>query len=567
MLDVGSIIKGMAIKTSDVDEYCALAKLRNNDNTAAMAQGVLDRTTKTGVVLDKVNKTGDLLMKPIGMVDRFVIKKLFGACQVQVEKNNGLKVGTEENKVKAGELLEKVILETQQNSMATERSAAMRSGSELMRTITMFSADSMKVIGRVVDSVGELSVLKAKRKATTDPDEIEKLDKKIKSAKKKVAKSTAALATSAVFMALIAQLFGWLYNKDDEDENIVQNMTVDAVGNLLGGLPLIRDVYSRFAEGYDISDYTYSALNDLLDSGYNIFAMVGDVFSGETDSQEVAKNIKNLFYASGQILGLPTRNVYNMAYGLTKRFSPETAYKIDSWFYDQNYSSDLAKAIENEDDEMIATIVGIMLDEKIGGIDDSSVRNELDDLIKKGFSVLPRSVGDSITYEGEKITLTSGQAKSFKEVYSVANEALASLVGLSQYESATDEVKAKAINFIWDIYYNLAIEEVLGVDIESKAVLFAEAIDIEKLAIIIATARAIEADTDKNGKSISGTRKAKIQKYVASLKLTAVQKYMVMGYLGYSNKNGESQVKAYINRLNLSKSEKEKLLAYSGYEG
>lgn len=567
MLDVGSIIKGMAIKTSDVDEYCALAKLRNNDNTAAMAQGVLDRTTKTGVVLDKVNKTGDLLMKPIGMVDRFVIKKLFGACQVQVEKNNGLKVGTEENKVKAGELLEKVILETQQNSMATERSAAMRSGSELMRTITMFSADSMKVIGRVVDSVGELSVLKAKRKATTDPDEIEKLDKKIKSAKKKVAKSTAALATSAVFMALIAQLFRWLYNKDDEDENIVQNMTVDAVGNLLGGLPLIRDVYSRFAEGYDISDYTYSALNDLLDSGYNIFAMVGDVFSGETDSQEVAKNIKNLFYASGQILGLPTRNVYNMAYGLTKRFSPETAYKIDSWFYDQNYSSDLAKAIENEDDEMIATIVGIMLDEKIGGIDDSSVRNELDDLIKKGFSVLPRSVGDSITYEGEKITLTSGQAKSFKEVYSVANEALASLVGLSQYESATDEVKAKAINFIWDIYYNLAIEEVLGVDIESKAVLFAEAIDIEKLAIIIATARAIEADTDKNGKSISGTRKAKIQKYVASLKLTAVQKYMVMGYLGYSNKNGESQVKAYINRLNLSKSEKEKLLAYSGYEG
>ena len=565
ILDFRSIIKGMAVKTGDVDEYCALAKLRNNDNTAAMAQGVLDRTVNTGKAIDKVNKAGDLLMKPIGMVDRFVIKKLFGACQVQVEKNNGLKVGTEENKVKAGELLKKVILETQQNSMATERSAAMRSGSELMRTITMFSADSMKVIGRVVDSVGELSVLKTKRKAATDPNEIAKLDKKIKAAKKKVVKSTAALATTAVFMAFIAQLFRWLYNKDDEDDNVAVNMTVDAAGNLLGGLPLIRDIYARFAEGYDISDYTYSALNDLLDSGYNIFAMVGDIFSGEADSQTVAKNIKNLFYAGGQILGLPTRNVYNMAYGLTKRFSPETAYKIDSWFYDQNYSSDLAKAIENEDDEMIATIVGIMLDENIGGVENSSVRKELDGLTKKGFKVLPRSVGDSITYEGEKIALTSGQAKSFKEVYSIANEALASLVGLSQYESATDEVKAKAINFIWDIYYNLAIEEVLGVDIESKAVLFAEAIDIEKLAIIIATAQAIEADTDESGKSISGTRKAKIQKYIASLRLTAAQKYMIMGYLGYSNKNGESQVKAYINRLNLSKAEKEQLLSYSGY--
>lgn len=79
-------------------------------------------------------------------------------------KDYGLKIGTEENKVKAGELLKRVILETQQNSMATERSSAMRSGSEFMRTITMFSADSMKVIGRVVDSIGELSALKSKKK-------------------------------------------------------------------------------------------------------------------------------------------------------------------------------------------------------------------------------------------------------------------------------------------------------------------------------------------------------------------------------------------------------------------
>ena len=555
ILDIGSIVKGFGIAASDVDDYCALAKLRNNENSAALAQGVLEKT----------GKIGDVLMKPIGWVDRLVVKKLFGACQVQVEKNGGAKAGTKENKLAAGKLLEKVILETQQNAIATERSAAMRDGNDIMKTLTMFSADSMKVIGRVIDSIGEVAVLKAKQKNATDPAEIASLDKKIKAATKKAGRSIASLVSTAAFMALVAQLFRTLYNKDDEDENIVENMKVDAVGNLLGGLPLFRDIYSFYAEGYDLDNYAYSTVNDLLQSGQDVFDVVGSIFEGSTDSRDVAASVKKAAYAGGQLLGIPTRNIYNFVYGLTKRFSPSMAYKIDDMFYNQNYSSDLAKAIKNEDEEMIATIVGIMLDEKIGGIDDSSVRNELDDLIKKGFSVLPRSVGDSITYEGEKITLTSGQAKSFKEVYSVANEALASLVGLSQYESATDEVKAKAINFIWDIYYNLAIEEVLGVDIESKAVLFAEAIDIEKLAIIIATARAIEADTDKNGKSISGTRKAKIQKYVASLKLTAAQKYMVMGYLGYSNKNGEAQVKAYINRLNLSKTEKEQLLAYSGY--
>ena len=556
ILDYSSIVKGIGIKAGDVDTYCELAKLRNNDNTVAMAQGVLD----------KIDKVGNVLMKPIGTVDRFVITKLFGACQVQVQKNYGLKIGTEENKVKAGELLKRVILETQQNSMATERSSAMRSGSEFMRTITMFSADSMKVIGRVVDSIGELSALKAKKKILTDANEIANIDKQIKQATKKVAKSTASLITSAVFMALVAQLFRTLYNKDDEEDNVVANMATDAIGNLFGGLPIFKDIYSRLVEGYDIDGYAYSAINDMLDSADNIFKMCGDIVSGEVASQEVAKNIKNMVYAAGQIFGLPARNVYNVAYGLTKRVSPSTAYKIDTAFYNKKYTSDLNKAIARGDDDMIATIVELMTDERVGDIGDSAVSKELNSLVTKGFDVIPRSVGEKITYNGEEINLTSGQRKQFKQVYSVANKAVASLVKLSQYESASDEVKAKAIKYIYNVYYNLALQDLLGEDLETKTVLFAEAIDVEKLAIIVATANSLTADLDKKGNAISGTRKRKIQAYVNSLKLSAAQKYMVMGYLGFSNLKGEMQVKAYINRLNLTKSEKEKLLKYSGYE-
>ena len=156
ILDYGSVVKGLGVKTSDVDKYCPLAKLRNSDNTAALAQGVLD----------KVDKVSNVLMKPIGIMDRLVVKKLFGACQVQIQKNTGLKIGTEENKVKAGELLQKVILETQQNTIATERSQAMRSSSELMKTMTMFTSDSMKIFGRVVDSWGKVFVINARIKNT-----------------------------------------------------------------------------------------------------------------------------------------------------------------------------------------------------------------------------------------------------------------------------------------------------------------------------------------------------------------------------------------------------------------
>lgn len=552
ILDVSSITKGIGINGNDVDEYCPLAKVRNNDNTVAMAQGVIDN----------VGKVGDVLMKPIGKVDRFVIKKLFGACQVQVEKNGGAKVGTKENKRAAGELLTKVILETQQNALATERSAAMRSGSEIMKTLTMFSSDAMKVIGRVIDSVGELSVLKHRRKSTTDAAEIETLDKKIKAANTKVRKSVTALAVSAAFMALVAQLFRWLYNKDDE-EDVAKTIAIDAAGNLLGGLPIFKDIYARLVEGYDLDNYAYSTLNNLLDSAQNIFDVASDIATGNTD--DITKNIRNIIYAAGQLFGIPVRNIYNVGYGLINRFSPSTAYKIDDMFYNKNYRSDLNKAIETDDDEMIATIVGVMLDENIGEITNSSARKELDKLTKAGYDVIPRAVSETITYDGEEMALTGRQVSQFKEVYSTAHEAVASLVSLSQYHSATEDVQAKAINFIYDVYYNLALEELLGVDLENKNILFAEAIDIEKLALIIATARAMTADTDDSGKAISGTRKAKIQSYINSLRLTAAQKYMIMGYLGYSNTMGETQVKSYINRLPLTSDEKTQLLQYSGY--
>lgn len=553
ILDYSSILKGLSINAKDVDEYCQLAAVRNNDNSAAMAQGVMD----------KVDKVGSALMKPIGMVDRFVVKKLFGACQVQVEKESGLKVGTEENKKKAGELLEKVIVETQQNSMATERSAAMRSGSELMKTLTMFTADSMKVFGRVVDSLGEVSVLKAKIKETTDSKVRAELEEKLKAAKKKSVKSVAALATTAIFMALIAQAFRWLYNKDDDDENIPANMAIDAIGNLMGGLPLIKDLYAKLTEGYDLNNYSYSALNDLFDAFSGTISTVTSLAKGE--EVKPLRTVKELSYAVGQILGLPTRNVYNIIYGLTKRISPSTAYGWDSNLYNKNYSTDLQKAIDNDDDDMLATIVGLMLNEKVGGIDNSFAREEMDRLVKGGYKVLPKSVGNTIIYDGEEVAITSKQREQFKKVYGEANKALASLVNDKSYASASDEVKAKAVRFIYDIYYNLAIEDLLGVDLETKNILFAKAIDISSLAIIVATARSLEADTDKKGNVISGSRKKKVQTYINSLGLKAAQKYMIMGYLGYSNKYGQQQVKSYIQRLSLTKSEKEKLYEYSGY--
>ena len=550
-------IKGFGSKEAAllVDKYCPLAELRNFDNSAALAAGVLETT----------GKVGDVLMKGIGFVDRRVICSLFYACQLQVEKDSKLALGTEENLKAAGELLTRVILETQQNSLVTEKSDAMRGGI-FSRTFTMFTADGMKVIGRWFDALGEWAVIKRRlQNAKTDADKA-RLQKELKRAQGQAARSTAALVGQAIYMALISYIFRLLYDKDEEKvgDNVLQGAW-DFAGGLIGGLPIARDVYSYFTDGYELDNFFLSTINDVLVATKDSFNVATDALSGKDVSrQDVFGSVRKVTYAAGQMFGIPVRNAYNFATGLTRRFVPTAGYTVDSLFASKAYSTDLAKAIENEDERMVETIAGLMIDEKIG-IEDDKMRDVLRNLAGAGYSVLPRSVGDSVTVNGEEHTLTGRQQKRLRTVYAVGEEAVADMCRLKQFAEADDEVQAKAIQFIYGVYWDLAVEDVLGVELAEKNVLFAEAIDIEKLAIIIAQARSLEADKDKDGKAIAGTKKRKVERFVASLRLTAAQKYMVMGYLGYTNANGRAQVESYIGGLKLTKTEKAALLKYSGY--
>lgn len=566
ILDADSITKGMFISAKDVDTYCSLAKLRNNDNTAALAQGVLD----------KLGKVSDVLMAPIGKMDRFVVCRLFGACQAQVAKNGGAKIGTEANKIAAGQLLRRVILETQQNSVATERSAAMRSGNEILRTVTMFTADSMKVVGRVIDSIGELSTLKAKLKATSNADVRATLQKSIKLANRKVRKSVTSLVTSALFMAAVAQLFSWLYNKDKkDDESTAQTVLVDFLGNLIGGLPVIKDIYARIAQGYNFSNYAYSSINDLLDSSINLVEAAKNLVSGDASQQDIAKGVKNLSYSLGQMFGVPTRNIYNVAYGLTKRVSPVSAYKIDNQFYKKNYVSDLNKALENDDAEMVSYIMSLIYNQRIGDMVNEETRQKLSDLYAKGYSILPRSIGDSIRYDGNEIEMNDTQKKRFMSIYSQANRYIEKLLASSGYGKLSEEKQAKAIKSVYDAFYYQAISDLVGQDANNTLGELSRYIAVEKLAVVFSGLSEIASDVDSKGNTVSGSRKKKTISYLLKQSLSDGERLLIMCYRGYSIQDGdykgytEQRAKIillkYILSLKATQAEKAKIAAECGF--
>ena len=455
----------------------------------------------------------------------------------------------------------------------------MMRGGDIARGFSMFSADAMNVLGQVVDALGEISVLKAKIRSTEDSKIRSELERRLKKANRKFGKSMFAIVSSSVFMALVAIIFNrLLYGRDYEDEekswleNATNEFLTVGLGNMIGGFPVLRDMYSYLTEGYEVNNYLFTALNDTLETASNIRDVAVKLFTNEqVKTQEVARLVRNLLYSSGQLSGIPMRNVHNTLRGVVSWFSDEAVYSWDNLFYKQSYSKDLSKAIEAGDEDMIATITGIMTGENVGGISDKAAREELNRLTLAGKSVLPRSVGDSVTVNGETYELTASQKKKLKKVYSIANESVAELVSLKGYGKSEDGVKAKAIKRIYDIYYSLALYDTLGIEPEDgtaaqKNILFAEAIDLELLALIVSTAESLEADRDKHGNPISGSRKAKIEKYIGSLNITAAEKHMIMGYLGYKNKNGKEKVTAYVNRLKLTRAEKSALLEFSGYD-
>jgi len=533
-LPMSSIVKGIGINSSDVDTYCSLAELRNYDQTVVKAEGVLDQ----------VSSVGKYLMKGIGTFDRIVIQRVFGACQVEVERTKGLKIGTTENKVEAGKMLHNVILETQQNAFATDRSMAMRSSSQLAKTLTMFTSDIMKSTGRVIDAIGALDQFQSD--LSIDPTNTE-LQNQVKTAKIQLCKSLGSLTLQSIYIALVGLLFRALYNKTDEDE--VKTTLFNVLGNMIGGLPLIKEVYNYFTDGYEIQDMSITALNDVLESVKALATIA--------DGKEVPKKIKNVLYGISELTGIPLRNIYNLTTGLTRRLSPATGYKIDDFFGTKYYTSDLNKALENGQDKLAETIIGCVLETNTSS-QSKAVSKELNRLYQLGFKSLPIATPDTVN--GNK--LTAKQIKTFESVYSKATDEIESVIAYSSYISLGDESKSNVIKSIYSTYYDLALSS-LG-EVKTKNVLFSYALDTNKFALIIAEAKSLTADY-KNGVIVPGSKKAKVQKYINGLKLSAVQKYMIMGYLGYSNSNGLTDVKKYINSLELTNEEKKILLGYSGY--
>lgn len=551
-------IKGF-VKDSDVDNYCKLAAVRHYERGA----------TKAMTVTDKIGTVGQVLTAPIEMVDRQVIKMLFAACQAEAKSRYRLEIGTEENKIKAGEILTDVILKSQQNQLVTEQSAAMRSTSEFTKSFTMFNADSMKLLSRFIEYVGKTATLKKKMKsaqASGNTELYEQISKQHKSAVKHLCKYSAAIVSIAVYMALVAKLFKWLYNKDDEEESTWSGLGKDIAGNLVGMVPIVRDIYSYFDEGYDVENYAYSMLGDLLKAVDNTKNAFVNLASGkEVSSERWSSSLRSLTYAISQFMGIPTRNIYNFTTGIIRRVDEGTGLKIDSVFYAPSSTALKEKYLEGKEKgnkSLVSASLELMYKNRDIEISDTVLKREMDRLIDKNltkgkddkanYSPLSVKTPDTVTFEGDEIELTSKQKNAFKTAYKTAEVYSAKAVKTAMYKGLDDESKAYALRKVYEYYHRSALEDVTGE--RARLVYFGSFIGIDKLALIIAYAKEAESDA-------KGSRREKIEAFIKKFGLTKSQASLALRYLGYSDKEMDSQVQSLIKaRSGLTREQREEFL-------
>ena len=534
ILDIDSMAKGAVMKTDykALDVHCAYAKVRNYEKGVVRAEGVVD----------KVGKVGDILTKPIQWTDRLTIGKLWNACQVQVQKDNGLKIGTTENMKAAGVLLEEVVRLTQPNYTNTERSELMRSDSDIVRSFTMFTSVPLKQLSRLVESVGEYNALRQMVKSGNTSTEIAT---RYKVAKRKLGRTLAAITVANLMYVLVGQFFKWLYNKDRKDKDgneisVIQDMLSDFVSTNIGMLPIVKDIYSFFVNDYEFSNFAYETVESLLSSSKELFELATKAANGEIiNTSDYMRALRNSLYSVGQITGIPTRNINNLISGLTKRFDPAAAYKYNSMFYNARYSQDIKEALAKGDYRLAETIMSLMLRDDKAGNANSAVTTKLVELYEKEYSVLPKSIGDTVSHNGESIKLNREQKTKFKQVYGQANNKVESLISNNTFKTLSEEKQAKAIKQIYDAYYAKALSETLGVTSDNKLLALSKYMDIVQLSAVYAGMSDIVSDIDIKGKTIAGSKKNKLVKYLRSQNLTKEQMLLLLAYQGYSVQDRE----------------------------
>lgn len=540
-VDARHMAKGFAMNATpaeiranmeQMDKYSSVTKGRYYDRGAIKSQTVQDE------VRGLISVTG----KGIEATERFMLSKVWNACKSQTAEQLGLSIDSDENCRAAAKLFDKVVIETQSQYVASMKSAMGRSKNQLVRGLTMFKSDGAAMFSSSFDAIRRFMDLRDRAKAGQD------VGKELAVAKKRAGRAVASVASVCVAVAIITQAMRYAFNNDDEEEETpAKNIAMNTMNSAMGMFPLIGDVYSVFAEGYDISNMTIDALNDGINGVRGMVSLFGDKNATQAD---VARATRKALYGVGHMAGVPVRNLTNLTTGVIRRFSKPAMYGYDSIFSGEKYSEDLQRAVKRGDDKMAEAITKVMFRRKKTGAYNQETLDEVLRLYKAGYDkkVMPGGIPDD---------LTRAQRKTFLNVYGKSDADVQKLIESDAYKAFDDEQKASAISSLYRSWRAYAEYQATG-ETDDKSALLSEVMGADKFgkarAYLSGLKAKEDAETPKDG------WRSTIQKGLKGMGLTSDEQALMLYAAGY---HSASDLSAFLRVLNAKNLTKEQLALFA----
>ena len=306
-----------------------------------------------------------------------------------------------------------------------------------------------------------------------------------------------------------------------------------------------------------------------------VFNLIPGIVTGEKSSKEVARKIKSIINVLGQSTGIPTRNLYNLFYGTTNLISPNTAYRIDGIFYEQNYKNDLMEAIEKDDVDKASMLLSLFYRERVDGDISEELHTELYRLLSEGYNVIPKSIPDTVTVDEVEYSLSDEQYEAFRTEYIKYESTIESLLERNDYLSLSAEKQAEAIKYAYELHYDSTMTTVLGIEKSNKSKLISY---VNPAAVVMSKilTRGLVSDKDSEGESIAGTKRRKVINVLRNLNLSKGEFLILLRAGGYAIKDGdirgmsaenaEDYLLRYIMSLkNLTRDQKAELAELCGF--
>lgn len=533
-VDARHMAKGFAMNASpaeirtnmeQMDKYSSVTKGRYYDRGAIKSQTVQDE------VRGLISVTG----KGIEATERFMLSKVWNACKSQTAEQLGLAIDSDENCRAAAKLFDKVVIETQSQYVASMKSAMGRSKNQLVRGLTMFKSDGAAMFSSSFDAIRRFMDLRDRAKSGQD------VSKELAVAKKRAGRAVASVASVCVAVAIITQAMRYAFNNDDEEEETpAKNIAMNTMNSAMGMFPLVGDVYSVFAEGYDISNMTLDALNDGINGVRGMVSLFGDKNATQAD---VARATRKALYGVGHMAGVPVRNLTNLTTGVIRRISKPAMYGYDSIFSGEKYSEDLKKAVKYGDDKMAEAITKVMFRRKKTGAYNQETLDEVLRLYKAGYDkkVMPGGIPDG---------LTRAQRKTFLNVYGKSDADVQKLIESDAYKAFDDEQKASAISSLYRSWRAYAEYQATG-ETDDKSALLSEIMGADKFGKARAYLSGLKAK--ENAETPKDGWRSTIQKGLKGMGLTSDEQALMLYAAGYHSTSDLSAFLRVLNARNLTK--------------